>query len=349
MYKNSHGKWVVTTPSAQQGGAEATTSATMETGETPRSSNSWLGVRFSDTVDMRDPEQLIRAANQSSPISVSRQEIIETQNMMQQLQTRLSSFDKRPNERNVSAGGVGAMASFGIRATPVPMVDQERGLPIGNDNNPTVIPNALYAHVPKAIRDKIQANEYVELHTLLFDQKRALGEAPLTFYQDKDTKQVKIRSSSSNRMINSWAIWEKAFRTFTALYVTHFPHRAVELMSYQNLIQNAAVKHQWEQVYNYDRLFRNLIAEIPGKRWDSIDVETYLLEIGVSPAGPGIRQSINPKKSEQTCRLFNKNKCGWGEHCRYVHKCSNCSKMGHNRLDCRAPIAQGQTGQKIKE
>jgi hypothetical protein len=298
---------------------------------------------------MRDPEELIRTASQSSPISVSRQEINEAQSMMQQLQTRLSGFDKRSNVRSNSVGGVGATADFGIRATPVPLVDHERGLPIGNVDSPTVIPNALYAHVPGSIRDKIQANEYVELHTLLFDQKKALGEAPLTFYQDKDTKQVKIRSSTSNRLISSWAIWEKAFRTFTALYVTQFPHRAVELMSYQNLIQNAALKHPWEQVYNYDRLFRNLIAEIPGKRWDSIDVETYLLEIGVSTPGQTIRQGSNPKKSDQTCRLYNNKKCGWGDRCRFVHRCANCSKMGHTKLDCRAPPAQNSSGQKTKE
>jgi hypothetical protein len=153
--------------------------------------------------------------------------------------------------------------------------------------------------------------------------------------QDQATKQLQVKPGSSGRTINSWDQWERAFRTFMAIYIAKFPKRTIEIMHYQNLIQSAALKFPWELVSNYDRLFRNYIAEIPGKRWDEMDVQTYIQEL-VGSASTQLRSTPKGSKSEQQpCRLFNKNKCGWGDRCKYLHKCMHCNKMGHSKLDCR--------------
>jgi hypothetical protein len=139
-------------------------------------------------------------------------------------------------------------------------------------------------------------------------------------------------------VIQSWAQWEKAFRTFSAIYLAKKPERYVEIMEYQNVIQTAAGQYLWEAVYRYDKLFRHQMARDPHRSWAEINTRLYVQELNATvtlpkQSLPGGSPSERPK-IDKPCHSYNKTgKCSW-KKCRFVNKCSNCGKMGHPALTC---------------
>ena len=67
--------------------------------------------------------------------------------------------------------------------------------------------------------------------------------------------------------INSFRRWEQAFRAYATIYCRANPHRAKEIWQYITVINMAASSYIWDNVYNYDIMFRHLMAFNHNRSW----------------------------------------------------------------------------------
>ena len=195
-------------------------------------------------------------------------------------------------------------------------------------------------HVETALREKCEKGEFLELEKLLpklrltgknrydskYDQKFELvtkeGQAYVVPSTDKDNKITNIRK------------WEQAFRIYAAIYSQANPDRAAEIWQYVHVINTAASSYMWENVACYDMTFRHLMAANPNRSWAKIYSQGWSLAmrdpIPMARSGGSGFQHHNSKGQNKSglkdgsCWRYNKNKCHFGQRCRYEHKCSYC-------------------------
>ena len=61
--------------------------------------------------------------------------------------------------------------------------------------------------------------------------------------------------------------WEQAFRAYATIYWGANPKRSKEIWQYITVINTAATLYSLENVYNYDIMFRHLMAFNPQCSW----------------------------------------------------------------------------------
>ena len=61
--------------------------------------------------------------------------------------------------------------------------------------------------------------------------------------------------------------WEQAFRAYATIYCGANPKRSKEIWQYITVINTAATSYSLENVYNYDIMFRHLMAFNPQCSW----------------------------------------------------------------------------------
>ena len=66
--------------------------------------------------------------------------------------------------------------------------------------------------------------------------------------------------------ITSFKKWEQAFRVFSSIYVMTHPDGANQLYQYMDTIAIASTSFVWENVYNDDQLFRQLMTYFPNSK-----------------------------------------------------------------------------------
>ena len=200
----------------------------------------------------------------------------------------------------------------------------------------------ITCHVESALREKCEKGEFVELEKLLpklkltgrnrveskYDQKFELvtkeGQAFVVPSSDKDAKVTNIRK------------WEQAFRIYAALYSQVNPDRAAEIWQYVHVVNTAASSFVWENVACYDMTFRHLMAANPSRSWAKIYTQGWSLAmrdpIPMTKYG-GAFQHATPRGGNKAgwkdgyCWRYNKNKCKFGDKCRFEHKCSGCGGL----------------------
>ena len=200
----------------------------------------------------------------------------------------------------------------------------------------------ITCHIDPSLRAKIRIGGFVELEKLL--QK---PEALLYKKQDRyqmsfiDGEQVWTQATDKSTKIDGIRKWEKAFRTYAAIYCESNPHRSVEILQYIESINDAAKKFSWEKVAHYDFVFRHLQAERPHRNWGKTYMQMYVRMAGNESS---IQQQQPNRKPDQqnssgtrirACFRFNKGHCGYGKDCRFEHMCSYCGSYNHCYLDCR--------------
>ena len=57
--------------------------------------------------------------------------------------------------------------------------------------------------------------------------------------------------------ISNYGKWEQAFRVFSNIYTSVHTNWAGELIQYHHIIHTASQAYSWENVYRYDKEFRN--------------------------------------------------------------------------------------------
>ena len=66
---------------------------------------------------------------------------------------------------------------------------------------------------------------------------------------------------------NNFRKWEQAFWVYATIYCGANPSRAKEIWQYITVINTAASSFIWENVYNYDVTFRQLMQFNPTRSW----------------------------------------------------------------------------------
>ena len=152
------------------------------------------------------------------------------------------------------------------------------------------------------------------------------GQTFLTPAADRDATAI----SSFNRR-------EQAFRVFLVIYTEAFPNRAKELIHYNQVIFQASITFQWENVYAYDRDFHLHLSRHPNRTWSVILQQSWTLRMKdrLVKHQSGNGNSYSGRK--KICWQYNKGKCNFGVNCKFEHKCSvpDCGKYGHGAHICR--------------
>lgn len=213
----------------------------------------------------------------------------------------------------------------------------------------------LVSHVDKKLKDQIHGQDFtVEFHRLLPRSRARKGtnEQKMHLVHNEGASYF-VPADKDGREISSYKIWEVAFKIFMGIFVEKWPERAKELLQYSHIIQTASNTYPWENVYNYDVEFREIMTESPFKHWGMISHQTWSLQLGepvnkvgfqaVAKVASGER---SPQvKSRKICWRFNKGRCNFGSNCEYDHRCSHCLKEGHGRHQC---FKRGKT-QRLRE
>ena len=140
------------------------------------------------------------------------------------------------------------------------------------------------------------------------------------------------------------------------IYCSTNPHRACEIWQYILVINTAASSFIWENVYNYDITFRQLMQFNPGRSWAITYTHMWNLSMrtplpnktngnsfggfsmgnstGRNTPGKGGAQQLKKRKSDY-CWSFNKGqKCKFGSKCKFLERCSYCDSSAHGVVNC---------------
>ena len=196
-------------------------------------------------------------------------------------------------------------------------------------------------HIDVPLKDKIRRGEFVELEKLLQKKlKQHSGnqsDQKLEIF-NRDGKAYLAPCLDRENKITGIVKWDQAFRVYATLYSEANPSRATEIWQYIDVIHRAARTFNWENVANYDYVFRQLMAAHPERKWSKTYTQMWNLNLcepmvknNYGNSGKNISSN---RKNDGICWRFNKNKCKYGEHCRFEHRCSYCLVMGHPASKC---------------
>lgn len=211
----------------------------------------------------------------------------------------------------------------------------------------------LTSHVDPKVRERIKGKDFtVDFRRLLpRSRARAKYDDRLQVVHQEGSTYFVPAGERDVRDINTYKTWEVAFKIFMGIYNESWPERMQELLQYSHVIQTASLTHPWENVYNYDIAFREIMTGQPNTHWGVISQQTWSLELGEPSSKIGVNQLSQPQTTKVTgsqknpCWKFNKGKCTFGDKCEYDHRCAHCGKRGHGRHEC----FRRQKGEPIKE
>ena len=212
------------------------------------------------------------------------------------------------------------------------------------------------AHIDEGIRKKIQAFEFIDFGKLLSKN------CPM---RDEEGQRLEIVNKNGMSFlspvgdresitINHYGKWEQAFRVYSNILTSKYPGKSTELLQYNHTIHTASMLYIWENVYAYDKEFRQHIARHPSRPWGIILQQAWTMLLkdrlkhnSFGNIGPGSSGGKN-KRSGEICKCFNKGRCMFGLSCRYEHRCSvpKCRKYGHGAHICRLRNQSMESGDK---
>ena len=207
-------------------------------------------------------------------------------------------------------------------------------------------------HVDKTMKEKIEKGEYVDLERLIphsrNQQRKFSDENRIELFQKGGETFVVPSTPTVERdgWVSSLKRWDQAFRVYAAIYTKAQPHRAAEVWQYVYCIHNAASTYVWDNVAEYDFIFRQLMAQKPLRNWSKTYFQGWQLAMkehlpkqfnpGFGHGGGGNTNNGNGHRDnwrDRCCWKFNKNRrCG--QNCNFDHRCSFCGSWMHSRLNC---------------
>ena len=220
-------------------------------------------------------------------------------------------------------------------------------------------------HVPRAVQERVSRGEFIDFDQFLPEVLGAhdpSARKPLEFRSNAGGALELVEVGASRpvlRRVHDIGTWLEAWTMYMHAICTIAPHRMSELLSYQAMILAANRQYYSDAWLSYDQQFRMQIASQPGRRFDSIDINTWQLCVTgkarprcsscniVHPASTNC--PFRPKQSNQgtpsglltrnstgkfICRNFNFGKCSH-QSCRFAHSCNRCGK-DHPRVKCSA-------------
>lgn len=221
-------------------------------------------------------------------------------------------------------------------------------------SRPTPGTSPTLAQVAAATKQKILAGEYIDFSVLLPDQIDFEASTDFTLQCDTSntTSPLRITTKPKTRKITSIEQWLSAFSTYMHVVVSGFPHRALELLKYQDTIRLAAQKFKGMAWFVYDQTFRRRAAIDPSITWDRVDLELWTVTfVGNARPHCPVCASINhtanfcplrdtsrsqrPDRRRTYCYEFNKRTGCSRSNCSFPHCCSTCGEA-HSAVSCTA-------------
>ena len=205
----------------------------------------------------------------------------------------------------------------------------------------------LAAHVDEKTRKAIVKGEYVDFVSLLHENSTASPTAHdlLTLTVNRESLPISFPSQRRARKvpIESFDRWLSAFSVFSIVLLSTFPHRAVKMFSYLNIIQSAHKKFLGLSWLAYDVDFRRRAAQDPTLPWSKIHPQLHLEKFtGMSRSAsftcggadhtshscPLPSRRDTPGSVGHPCRNFNRGVPCSRTPCPYPHRCSvdNCNE-----------------------
>ena len=120
-------------------------------------------------------------------------------------------------------------------------------------------------HVDEAVEGKVTKGAFVDLNKLMPKQmlfNDGPGDNSLRLVNVDGHAEFKQGKEFENK-ITGIRSWDRAFKVYSTIYSRANPHRAPEILQYAAIINNAAQKFAWEDVANYDYIFRHLMGKTP--------------------------------------------------------------------------------------
>ena len=125
----------------------------------------------------------------------------------------------------------------------------------------------ISCHIDPNIKIKIENGEYIELEKLLPKSGIEHDGDDRMELVNRDGQMYFVSASNKDNKIRNVRRWEQAFRVYAAIYSAANPHRSHEIWQYVYVINSAASCYVWEEVAQYDYMFRQLMSRNPGRSW----------------------------------------------------------------------------------
>ena len=125
---------------------------------------------------------------------------------------------------------------------------------------------------------KIVKGEYVDFGKLLPKDRILVEEDGRMELVIKNGKTFRV-PAADGVSINNFSKWEQAFRIYSNIYTTQFPHCATELIQYNHVIHSIAGLYTWDNVYSYDKEFRTHLAKHPERSWSVILQQAWSMKL----------------------------------------------------------------------
>ena len=132
----------------------------------------------------------------------------------------------------------------------------------------------ITCHMDQATKTKIEQGQFIELDKLLIKDRpfaRGVSDSCMAMFS-KDGLTYFAPVSEKDHKITNVRCWEQAFRVYAAIYSKANPQRSAEIWQYVYVINSAAATYVWDNVAEYDYMFRQLMATYPTRSW----AKTYL-------------------------------------------------------------------------
>ena len=133
-------------------------------------------------------------------------------------------------------------------------------------------------HVDIALHEKIQFGRFVAMNKLLNKSlKDKKDESEVKMEMINKDGQCYWAAKEKETKISGIRKWEQAFRVYMTIYSAANPSRAGEILSYADVISNAANTYTWDNIANYDFYFRKLMERHPHRSWARIHNQLWTL------------------------------------------------------------------------
>ena len=219
-----------------------------------------------------------------------------------------------------------------------------KGLTRGHDDDEDDF-FSMTCHVSKELRERIAKCDYIELEKLLpkpFKPGRQQEDFRMNI-SSKDGMNFWVPAPEKENKITGIKKWDQAFRIYASIFTQYNPERGPEIMQYIHTINSAAQNYAWENVAEYDYIFRQKMAQKPYKSWAKAYLQVWTMKM-VNPINKFQQHSFSSgststqqKKDwrEVSCWRYNRNKCTKPPGtCRFEHRCSYCGSFNHIYPGC---------------
>ena len=130
----------------------------------------------------------------------------------------------------------------------------------------------LTCHVDPQLAAKIERGEFIDLEKIMPKNNLIGGTTGVQHMElvNKDGNMYFSPVADKGSKITGIRKWEQAFRIYAVIYSRANPHRSSEIWQYVHVINTAASSYIWDNVSQYDVVFRQLMGAHPERNWSNI-------------------------------------------------------------------------------